>query len=144
MSKTVDEVKEIIDRETKAWDTKNVDLLLSIFHPDMIWVWPKDNKSYDPVDWKLPLGKFNKDRWWKNYSEMFEKYDLIKNDRKIVDIKISDQEDGAFAVVDVDTLWRNRDGEEIHWLGRAGKTYVKSDGVWKMIAHHGLLISDKI
>lgn len=31
------EIQEIIDRETKAWDEKSVELLLSIFHPDMVW-----------------------------------------------------------------------------------------------------------
>jgi hypothetical protein len=29
-------VREIVDRETRAWDTKDADLLLSVFHPDMV------------------------------------------------------------------------------------------------------------
>jgi hypothetical protein len=36
MTKEELEIKEIVDRETRAWDTKNVDLLISIFHPDMV------------------------------------------------------------------------------------------------------------
>lgn len=53
---------EIIERETTAWDTQNVRLLISIFHPDMVWPWPKTSKSHDPVHWELVLGKFNKKR----------------------------------------------------------------------------------
>ena len=34
------EVTEIVDRETRAWDTKDVRLLLTVFHPDMVWPWP--------------------------------------------------------------------------------------------------------
>lgn len=36
MTKEELEIKEIVDRETKAWDTQNVDLLISISHPDMV------------------------------------------------------------------------------------------------------------
>ncbi len=31
------EIREIVDRETRAWDTQKVDLLLTIFRPDMVW-----------------------------------------------------------------------------------------------------------
>jgi hypothetical protein len=34
------EIAEIVNRETRAWDTKDVDLLITIFHPDMVWPWP--------------------------------------------------------------------------------------------------------
>jgi hypothetical protein len=34
------EIQEIIDRETKAWNEKSDELLLTVFHPDMVWVWP--------------------------------------------------------------------------------------------------------
>jgi hypothetical protein len=30
------EIEEIVDRETRAWDTGDVDLLLTVFHPDMV------------------------------------------------------------------------------------------------------------
>jgi hypothetical protein len=32
------EVEEIVNRETRAWDTKNLDLLMSLFHPDMVYL----------------------------------------------------------------------------------------------------------
>lgn len=140
MDKVKEDIVEIINRETKAWDTKDVDLLLSIFHPNMVWVWPKKNNAYDPIDWELPLGKFNYERWKGIYSKMFSKYKLIRNDRKIIDIKITKEGDGAFAIVNVDTLWEAEDGKKIHWLGRAGKTYVKEGIDWKMISHFGLLL----
>ncbi len=31
------EIEEIVNRETKAWDTQDVETLLTIFHPDMVW-----------------------------------------------------------------------------------------------------------
>jgi hypothetical protein len=30
------EIEEIVNRETVAWDTKDVKLLLSLFHSDMV------------------------------------------------------------------------------------------------------------
>jgi uncharacterized protein (TIGR02246 family) len=43
-------IRDIVDRETRAWDTQDVQLLLSVFHPDMVWVWPPTYTSYDPVE----------------------------------------------------------------------------------------------
>ena len=60
MTKEEQEITEIVKRETKAWDTQDVNLLLSIFHHDMVWPWPKTPTSHDPLDWELVLGKFNK------------------------------------------------------------------------------------
>ena len=53
---------------------------------------------------------------------------------------VSEEGDGAFAVVDVDTLWRRRaDGQPFHWKGRACKGYTKVGGRWLLIFHTGLL-----
>jgi hypothetical protein len=30
------EIKEIVDRESQAWDQQDLDKLMSIFHPDMV------------------------------------------------------------------------------------------------------------
>jgi hypothetical protein len=46
-------VREIVDRETRVWDTKDAELLLSVFHPDMVWPWPKSPFSYDFMEWTL-------------------------------------------------------------------------------------------
>jgi ketosteroid isomerase-like protein len=39
------EIREIVDRETRAWDTRDVELLLGVFHPDMVWPWPRTARS---------------------------------------------------------------------------------------------------
>jgi hypothetical protein len=52
----------------------------------------------------------------------------------------SEQDDGGFAVVDVDTLWRERQtGREFHWKGRACKGYTRVRDRWFLILHTGLL-----
>ncbi len=134
------DIREIIDRETRAWDTQDVELLLTIFHPDMVWPWPEDEQSHDPVNWIMELGKFDYERWKKGWQELFETHDLIHNNRKLIKIELSKEGDGAFAVVDVDTLWRNKiTGEDFLWKGRACKVYTKLDTGWKLIMHTGLL-----
>jgi ketosteroid isomerase-like protein len=83
-------------------------------------------------------------RWRKGWAELFASHRLVHNIRKIRKIVISKEGDGAFAVVDVDTLWsRISDGKDFHWHGRACKVYTKiNDGQWKMISHTGLLKFD--
>jgi ketosteroid isomerase-like protein len=132
------EIKEIVNRETKAWSDKNIQLLMSIFHPDMVWVWPTDSKNLDPVSWALPQGKFDEVRYSKIYSSWFNNFEIIRNDRRTVKILISGEGDGAFAVVDIDTLWRSKEGQESHWFGRTGKTYAKTPMGWKMINQVGV------
>lgn len=133
------EVQEIIDRETEAWNSKSVSLLLSVFHTDMVWVWPTDNKNMDPMSWTCDMGKFDFNRWSESYKKWFLQYELIHNVRQTKKIVVSSQNDGAFAVVDVDTLWRDDTGQESHWKGRTAKTYVKTGAGWKMIAQVGVL-----
>ncbi len=139
-------IKEIVDRETDAWNNKDVDKLLTIFHPDMVWPWPNTSKSHDPTTWVFGMGKFNYQRWRQTYVELFNSHILVHNIRKIQKIVVSSEGDGAFAVVDVDTLWENNNTKEgFHWKGRACKIYTKmSNGDWKMIAHTGLLDYDPI
>jgi hypothetical protein len=140
MEDAIVQIKEIVSRETKAWDTQNVHLLLSIFHKDMIWPWPEKNTDHDPIKWKMVLGRFNYQRWGMFYKDFFAKYNLVHNKREIKKIVISDQKDGAFAVVDIDTLWVNTEtGEKNHWKGRTCKVYSKIGNDWKMTMHTGVL-----
>jgi hypothetical protein len=30
------QIEEIVNRETRAWDTQDINLLMTIFHPDMV------------------------------------------------------------------------------------------------------------
>jgi ketosteroid isomerase-like protein len=133
------EIKEIIDRETLAWDTQNVELLLTVLHPDMVWPWPPDARAHDPINWVLLIGRFDRERWRRGWQALFDTHQLVHNHRTIQRIEVSSEADGAFAVVDVDTLWRTYDGAEQHWQGRACKIYTRVGEEWKMIAQTGLL-----
>ena len=42
-------IQEMVDLETKGWDTKNPELFLSMIHPDMAWPFPPTADSHDPV-----------------------------------------------------------------------------------------------
>ena len=133
------EIVEIVNRETRAWDTKDVDLLITVFHPDMVWPWPSTSHAHDPADWVMVLGRFDTQRWKKVWQDLFDTHALVHNRRKMIKIEVSDQGDGAFAVVDVDTLWRDRNGKDFHWRGRACKVYSRVGTDWKMTMHTGLL-----
>jgi ketosteroid isomerase-like protein len=133
------QIEEIVNRETRAWDTKDASLLMTIFHPDMVWPWPKTPKSHDPMDWVLVLGRYNYARWKSGWQQLFDTHELINNRRQIRKIEVSAEGDGAFAVVDIDTLWRDRQGNESHWKGRVCKVYTKVNDEWKLIMHTGVL-----
>jgi ketosteroid isomerase-like protein len=136
-----DDVRAAIDRETRAWDTQDVDLLLSVFHQDMVWPWPRTYTSVDPIDWRLVLGRFDDARWRAAYEELFTTYALVHNRRDVAKIEVSAEGDGAIAVVDIDTLWRARaTGDEgYHWLGRTCKVYALMPDGWKMTMQTGAL-----
>ena len=140
MSTTIeDQIREIVNRETRAWDTKDVGLLLTIFHPDMVWPWPPTADAHDPMDWIIVQGRYNYQRWNEGWQQLFDTHDLVHNKRVIRKIVVSKEGDGAFAVVDVDTLWMKANGERNHWRGRACKVYTKLGSEWKLIMHTGLL-----
>jgi ketosteroid isomerase-like protein len=132
-------IQAMVDLETRAWDTRDAETLVSIFHPDMVWPWPPNARTHDPAAWEFPYGRYNRDRWKANWQALFDTHTLVHNRRRTVKIVVSAEGDGAFAVVDVDTLWRAPDGSEFHWKGRACKGYTKVGGEWKLILHTGLL-----
>ncbi len=134
-----EEIVEMVNRETRAWDSNDVDLLLTIFHPDMVWPWPSTSDAHDPADWVMIMGRFDAQRWKKVWQELFDAHKLVHNHRQIKKIEVSEQGDGAFAVVDVDTLWRDGNGKDFRWKGRACKVYSRMGAEWKMTMHTGLL-----
>ena len=85
------------------------------------------------------MGKFNRERWYKKWKELFDHYRLVLNNREIKKIEISNEKDGAFAVVDIDTLWIDKAKNKNHWKGRVCKVYSKIDNEWKMTMHTGVL-----
>ena len=133
------EIEEIVDRETRAWDTRDVDLLLTVFHPDMVWPWPRTTRSHDPMDWVLEWGRYDPGRWGRGWQELFDTHELVRNEREIRKIEVSEEGDGAFAVVDIDTVWRDPEGNENRWKGRVCKGYSKVGDAWKMTMHTGVL-----
>jgi hypothetical protein len=140
LDKEIEEIREIADRETRAWDSQDVGLLLTIFHPDMVWPWPPTNKNHNPEDWIFEFGHFDPKRWGENWQNLFDSHQLKHNIREIIKIVISKEKDAGFAVVDIDTLWVNETtGEENHWLGRVCKVYTKTGNGWKLIMHTGAL-----
>lgn len=139
MSGAEAEIREIVNRETRAWDTLDVELLLSVFHADMVWPWPPTAHHHDPADWIFWAGRYDYERWRRNWQELFDTHELVHNRREIVKVVVTPEGDGAFAVVDVDTLWRHPSGREQNWKGRACKVYSRVNGEWKMTMHTGLL-----
>jgi ketosteroid isomerase-like protein len=139
MTRAEADIQEIVDRETRAWDTRDVDLLMTIFHPDMVWPWPPTAQAHDPMEWTLEIGRYDHARWRDGWQRLFDSHELVWNRRTTRRIVVSNEGDGAFAVVDVDTLWRDAEGNDFHWYGRACKVYTRVGGEWKLIAHTGLL-----
>ncbi|MCI0486890.1 MAG: nuclear transport factor 2 family protein, partial [Blastocatellia bacterium] len=139
MSDVVSEIEEIVNRETRAWDSQDADLLMTVFHPDMVWPWPRTPASHDPTDWVMELGRYDYARWKSGWQELFDTHTLIHNRREIKKIVVSKEGDGAFAVVDIDTLWRDGQGRDNHWKGRVCKVYSKVGEDWKMTMHTGVL-----
>jgi hypothetical protein len=139
-------IQSLVDLETKSWDTKNPDIFLSIIHPDMVWPWPPTTDAHDPVEWVFVLGRFDRKRWRKRLQDIFDSHDLIRNNRSTVKIEVSKEEDAAFAVVDIDTLWQHKEKrEEFLWKGRVCKVYTKmSNGEWKFIFQTGALDYSRI
>jgi ketosteroid isomerase-like protein len=139
MPDAAQEIEEIVNRETRAWDTQDVDLLLTIFHPDMVWPWPPTAAAHDPADWIFVLGRFDRARWRRVFSELFATHRLAHNRRALRKVVVSAEGDGAFAVVDIDTLWLDAAGQPNHWQGRVCKVYAKCGAEWKLTMHTGVL-----
>lgn len=85
-------------------------------------------------------GRFDAERWTRGWQELFDTHILVHNKREIKRVVVSREGDGAFAVVDIDTLWRHREtGAEQNWKGRTCKIYTLVGTQWKMIAQTGVL-----
>jgi ketosteroid isomerase-like protein len=135
-----EQIQSMVDAETNAWNARDAEALVSLFHSDMVWPWPPNAQAHDPEHWVMPLGRYDRERWKSEWEELFRTHELVHNHRRTVRIVVSAQSDAAFAVVDVDTLWRNhRTGESFHWKGRACKGYTKVGDRWLLILHTGLL-----
>jgi len=133
------EIEQVVHRETHAWDTQDVELLMSLLHPDMVWPWPPHPQAHDPLEWVLELGRYHAQRWRTGWQRLFDTHRLVHNRRVIRKIVVSKEGDGAFAVVDIDTLWRDAAGKDVLWKGRTCKVYTRLPAGWKLISHFGVL-----
>ncbi|MCX6564997.1 MAG: hypothetical protein NTW38_01000 [Candidatus Aminicenantes bacterium] len=109
------------------------------FRPKRANVWPPDNQAHDPMNWVLEYGRFDAARWGKTWQDLFDTQCLVHNRRVIRKIEISREGDGAFAVVDIDTLWRDAEGRDQLGKGRVCKVYALLGAEWKMTMHTGIL-----
>lgn len=133
------EIEEMVHRETRAWDEQDAEALLELFHPEMVWPWPPEAGAHDPMEWVFVLGRYDRERWRAIWEELFATHELVHNRRSIRRIAVTDQGDGALAVVDIDTLWRGSDGSENRWKGRTCKVYSRVGDAWKITMHTGVL-----
>lgn len=140
----IEAIEDMVNKETLAWNTQDVKLLLTIFHSDMVWPWPKNPQAHDPIDWVMEWGRYDFERWGAGWQDLFDTHKLIRNERVIKKIEVSQQGDGAFAVVDIDTLWRDADGKDNHWKGRTCKVYTLVNKEWKMMMQTGVLDYDDV
>ena len=143
MTKSVqDEIQAMVDRETRAWGSQDADTLVSLFHPDMVWLAQRFKRSRS-TRLDMPDGSLSSRSVEEFLADSFDTHLLVHNRRKTLKITVTEEGDGAYAVVDVDTLWRHREtGEDFHWVGRACKVYTKVGDDWKLISHTGLLNYD--
>jgi ketosteroid isomerase-like protein len=133
-------IRALVDIETAAWNARDADTLVALFHPDTVWPWPPNATAHDPMQWVMPLGRFDRERWRCSWQTLFDTHDLVHNRRETLRVVVSAQGDGAFAVVDVDTLWRNRTTKlPFHWKGRACKVYTQLGERWLFLFQTGLL-----
>jgi ketosteroid isomerase-like protein len=91
------------------------------------------------MDWVLEWGRYDPERWGRGWQELFDTHELVRNEREIRKIEVSEEGDGAFAVVDIDTVWRDPSGNDSRWKGRVCKVYSKVGGEWKITMHTGVL-----
>src|ERR1041384_3022567 len=82
-------IQDLVDLETTGWNTKNPDLFLSMIHPDIVWPCPPTADAHDPIDWVFVMGRFDRERWRKDWQGLFDSHDLIHNRRTTVKIEVS-------------------------------------------------------
>jgi hypothetical protein len=75
--------------------------------------------------WVLEYGRFDAARRGRAGQTLFDTHRLVHNRRVIRKIEISREGDGAFTVVDIDTLWRDAEGRDQRGKGRTCKAYAR-------------------
>ena len=73
------QIQALVDLETKGWNTRNPDFFLEMIHPDTVWPWPPYPPAITTRRWEFVLGRFDRERWRKNWQKIFDHYDLVHN-----------------------------------------------------------------
>src|ERR1700730_5662962 len=47
------EIRSMVDIETAAWNARDAETLVSLFHPDTVWPWPPNADAHDPMQWAI-------------------------------------------------------------------------------------------
>jgi ketosteroid isomerase-like protein len=139
MEKAREEIEEIIAREIRAWETKDIGLLMTVYHPDMVWPWAPNTSAHDPMEWVMGVGRFDHDRWSAIFQRILDTQQVLSSKREIRKIAISTEGDGAFAVMDVEIHICGMDGVEKTIKGRSCKIYTRTGSEWKLIMQVGPL-----
>src|SRR5207253_7914077 len=79
MDAAEEQIRALVDAETAAWDTRDAGALAALFHPDTVWPWPPNSTAHDPMQWVMPLGRYNRQRWIRSWQELFDSHDLVHN-----------------------------------------------------------------
>jgi uncharacterized protein (TIGR02246 family) len=58
MDTAKDEIQSMVDAETAAWNARDAEALVNLFHPDTVWPWPPSPDAHDPMHWVVPLERF--------------------------------------------------------------------------------------
>lgn len=94
-----EQIRTLVDTETGAWNTRDANALVSLFHPDTVWPWPPHAAAHDPMQWVMPFGKFDRERWRSSWQALFDTHDLVHNKRGTLRLVVPEHGN---------TLWRNR------------------------------------
>jgi ketosteroid isomerase-like protein len=85
------QIRALVDAETAAWNARDAGALAALFHPDTVWPWPLNSTAHDPMQWVMPLGRYNRERWIRSWQELFDSHDLVHNRRRTLRVVVSEQ-----------------------------------------------------
>lgn len=79
MVEAEEQIRALVDAETAAWNARDADALVALFHPGTVWPWPPNSRAHDPLQWVMPFGRFDRVRWRRSWQELFDTHDLVHN-----------------------------------------------------------------
>lgn len=125
----------LVDREPSAWAAKDVEALVDLYHPEMVWTTLTEDEGKVGLG-SLMLSGLDADRWRAAWKRHFATHDLVHHEQETCEVHVAEDGSGGFAIVERDALWREkRSGEVERWNGRALKIYTREGSGWRMRAH---------